>query len=124
MLRKCGERCAISIPGSTPRKWTGTPRSSARLLLRGEGNGCAALQAMLDELHDSATRMIDEGRPSPKASSGMQWAEDGILAVKIEQLGTWSDIRPDIARLQPEIAKARALILDCRQQPPIQAGVE
>src|SRR5438876_269583 len=76
-------------------------------------------------LSSAARRMMaDDARPSPKTSSTLQWVEDGILVVKLEQLGSWNDMRTDVARLQPEIAKARALILDARQQPPLQAGIE
>jgi C-terminal processing protease CtpA/Prc len=84
----------------------------------------ASLQSMLEELHDPATHMEEAGASPAPAAPSWRWVEKDVLAIHLEPLASWSDMREQVARLQPEIAKARGVIVEALQQPPLQEGKE
>jgi hypothetical protein len=92
----------------------------------------AAVQAMLDELHDPATRVVRKQRPpraapqapEPKARpGGEKWftrLADGTLVIDVSTLPDLPltlvpvQLQP-LTELRTEITKARGLIIDCRR---------
>lgn len=98
--------------------------------IEGERDERAGLQALLDELHDPVTAMVadppESAAPKPAAASAWKWQGEpgGILSVKLERLAGLPEMKAEVAKLQPEAARARALVVDLRAQPPIREGVE
>jgi C-terminal processing protease CtpA/Prc len=101
----------------------------------------AAVQAMLDELQDPATRVIRKQRPpiaapqapEPKSKPGDEkWfarLADGTLVIDVSTL---PDLGPAPGQFQPqpltelrtEITKARGLIIDCRRVAQVSPQVQ
>jgi C-terminal processing protease CtpA/Prc len=92
--------------------------------IEGEKDERVGLQALLDELHDPGTAMIADFPPSPKKASTWTWGKNEVLSVKLGQAAGPTELRLELDRLKPEVARAKALVLDARGQPPARAGVE
>lgn len=94
----------------------------------------AAVQFMLDELKDPATRVVSPraggaaaARAGPAGDKWFKSLDDGVLAVDVSSL---PDLRlargpiPQLTELRTEIAKAGGVIFDCRRVPFVAPEVE
>jgi len=97
--------------------------------IEGERDERAGLQALLDELHDPVTTMVADvpaGSSKPAAASSWTWQGDpgGVLTVRLERVPGYPEMRSELGLLMPEAARARALVIDLRGQPPMREDAE
>jgi hypothetical protein len=90
-----------------------------------------ALAALLAELGDPATR-LDEAAPSAPPAPASAGAAGAIIeqlpgnvwSVQLVQHPSFDAAEAEAAKLAPQLASAKAVVLDLRDQPPVVLGVE